>query len=348
MLFAALRDMQWRRRRLLIAVIGTGLVFAISLTGAGIGAAFRNETARSVAAARADRWLVPEGVSGPLTAVRPFPVTAATEVAGLPGVQRADPIVFTRSAIETSGTVDVNLFGVVPGGLGDVDPSEGRSLARSGEVVADRSTGADVGDVLHLGGRDFDVVGTVAGHTLFGAAPNLYVTIGDAQALQFDGAPLATAVLTAGVPAPGTLPDQVKALDNAAVRADALRILRTAVATIDFVNVLLWLVAVTIMSSMLYLSAIDRTRDIAVFKATGTSTAAISLGVVFQAVVMAMGASAVAVALALAMGPVVPIRPEVPGRAYVAVPVAALLAGAVGSLAAVRRAGRIQPALAFG
>jgi putative ABC transport system permease protein len=30
MLFAALRDMQWRRRRLVIAIISTGLVFAMT------------------------------------------------------------------------------------------------------------------------------------------------------------------------------------------------------------------------------------------------------------------------------------------------------------------------------
>jgi putative ABC transport system permease protein len=35
MLFAALRDMQWRRRRYVIAIASTGLVFAMTLVLTG-------------------------------------------------------------------------------------------------------------------------------------------------------------------------------------------------------------------------------------------------------------------------------------------------------------------------
>src|SRR6202023_810589 len=36
MLLAALRDMQWRRRRLVIAIISTGLIFAMTLVLTGL------------------------------------------------------------------------------------------------------------------------------------------------------------------------------------------------------------------------------------------------------------------------------------------------------------------------
>ena len=44
MLFTALRDMQWRRWRFVIAIVVTGLVFAMTLvlTGLANGALFRN------------------------------------------------------------------------------------------------------------------------------------------------------------------------------------------------------------------------------------------------------------------------------------------------------------------
>ena len=48
MLLAAWRDLQWRRRRFLIAVLGTALVFAMTLVLAGLSAAFVNEVDRTI------------------------------------------------------------------------------------------------------------------------------------------------------------------------------------------------------------------------------------------------------------------------------------------------------------
>jgi putative ABC transport system permease protein len=363
MLLAALRDLQWRRRRFLIAMIGTGLVFAMSLVASGVAAAFRNEMTRSIRYAAADRWLVPSTVSGPLTAVRPFPLTLADQASALPGVTRADPIVFARSAI-TSGpapttatnpseagtgkVVDVNLFGVVPDGVGAPHATKGRSVSGPGEAVIDRSAGAHIGDLIQVAGRELRVVGTIRGATMFDGAPNVYTRLDDAQQILFNGQPLATAVLTRGVPADGALPNGVKAMTPAAVKQDALRILKNAMATIDFVNVLLWLIAAAIMGSILYLTAIERTRDIAVFKATGAPTRGIVFGMMLQAVVLAAGSSLVAVVLSLLIGPLFPVTPEVPSMSYAAIPVVAVVAGLLAGAVAIRRAVTVQPALAFG
>jgi hypothetical protein len=43
MLFAALRDMQWRKRRLIIAVVSTGLIFGMTLVMTGLMNGFRVE-----------------------------------------------------------------------------------------------------------------------------------------------------------------------------------------------------------------------------------------------------------------------------------------------------------------
>jgi putative ABC transport system permease protein len=43
MLFAALRDMQWRKRRLIIAVVSTGLIFGMTLVLTGLANGFRVE-----------------------------------------------------------------------------------------------------------------------------------------------------------------------------------------------------------------------------------------------------------------------------------------------------------------
>lgn len=48
MLFAALRDMQWRRRRFVVAIVSTGLVFAMTLVLTGLANGFRVEAQRTV------------------------------------------------------------------------------------------------------------------------------------------------------------------------------------------------------------------------------------------------------------------------------------------------------------
>jgi putative ABC transport system permease protein len=348
MLLAALRDLQWRRRRFLLAVLGAGLVFATSLVGVGLSAAFRNEVDRTLEGIGADAWLVDETVAGPFSLTMPLPVETAAVAATLAGVEEAAPLLFSRWVITSGEAVDVNLIGVVPGALGSPPPSEGAALSGNGQAIADRSLGYDVGDRIDLGGTDVEIVGTVSGATLYGGSANVYVTLEDAQRVVFAGEPFATTVVTRGRPAADALPPGLKVMTNADVKADALRVLANAVATVDFVNVLLWIVAVSIMGSILYLSAIERTRDIAVYKATGTSTSAIAGGLALQALILAVSSSLVAIAIGLVLAPFFPLPSEIPGVAFVAIPLIAAAVSLVASLAAMRRAVTVQPALAFG
>ena len=55
------------------------------------------------------------------------------------------------------------------------------------------------------------------------------------------------------------------------MRADLKRPTQRGDQTIQFINVLLWIAAVGIVGSIVYLSAIERVREFAVMKATGAS-----------------------------------------------------------------------------
>ncbi len=61
MLIAALRDLQWRRRRFAIAVVGTGLVFAMTLVLTGLANGFRVEAQRTVDALGLDAFMIKAG-----------------------------------------------------------------------------------------------------------------------------------------------------------------------------------------------------------------------------------------------------------------------------------------------
>ena len=112
--------------------------------------------------------------------------------------------------------------------------------------------------------------------------------------------------------------------------------------------VLLWVVAALIVGSVIYLSALERTRDFAVLKAVGVVDASVLAGLCLQAVIVAVVAAVLGGLLSLVLGPLFPMRVVVPTSAFLLLPVIGVLIGLLASAAGMRRAVTIDPALAFG
>ena len=72
------------------------------------------------------------------------------------------------------------------------------------------------------------------------------------------------------------------------------------------IAVLLWVVAALIVGSVIYLSALERTRDFAVLKAVGVSTRSVLAGLCLQAVIVAVVAAVLGGLLSLVLGPLFP------------------------------------------
>jgi len=341
-----LRDLQWRKRRFAIAVVGAGLVFALTLVIAGMSASFRDEAARTVAAVGADAWVVRAGTAGPFTTLATLPAALAGEIAKEPGVRAADPIVVIHQTIRAPRDRDINLFGHRIGGLGAPPVKVGRPVAASGEAVVDSTLGLHPGSRFGLGPGTFTVAGTTAGMSFNAGIPTVYVSIQDVQVLVFGGRPVAGAIVTRGVPA--SVPAGYAMMGNAGARADLLRPVAKAVGSIDIFQLLLWIVAALIVGSVVYVSALERVRDFAVLKATGSSSRGLLAGLALQAVILSLAGALVAILLAVALTPLFPIKVEVPVRAVVLLPGIAIGVGLLASLAGVRRAVGVDPAVAFG
>jgi putative ABC transport system permease protein len=73
----ALRNVQFRRRQFLLAVVGTALVFAMALLVTGIREGFRTEAQRILGGMGGDTWAVSSSGSGPFTGTEPMPVSVA-------------------------------------------------------------------------------------------------------------------------------------------------------------------------------------------------------------------------------------------------------------------------------
>jgi putative ABC transport system permease protein len=321
-------------------MLGVALVFAMGLVMTGLSASFSAEVGRTLDALGGAAWAVPDDAAGPFTSFHPVPAALA--------IREASPLMALRQTTSDGGAVqDIIVLGVEPGRLGSPRAARGVDLAGTGEAVVDDDlTGVHVGGSLSVGHRSFTVVGTVSGQRLYAGLPLVYLPLADAQALAVGGQPLATAFLFPGPPA--TVPAGLKLLSRAQVQDDTLRPLADARSSISFVRVLLWIVAATVIGSVLYLQALERTRDFAVFKATGASTASIGAGLVLQAVVLSLAAAIVAALLAAVLAPLFPMHVEIPTSALLLLPAVTVVVGLVASLLALRRAVAVQPALAFG
>ncbi|OSC38836.1 hypothetical protein B8W66_19180 [Mycobacterium decipiens] len=77
MRFAALRDMQCRRRRLAITIISTGLIFGMTLVWTGLANGFRVEARHTVDSMGVDAFVVKSGAPG-VVASAPLATAAST------------------------------------------------------------------------------------------------------------------------------------------------------------------------------------------------------------------------------------------------------------------------------
>lgn len=353
MLKAAWRDLQWRRKRFAITIVGTALVFAMSLLMSGLSNSFVVEIDRTLDTIAADRWVTRDDAAG---AFSPGSFLTPTDLAVLtapqPGVDDAAPVVFGSAAAETAPgdsaneVLNVTLFGVVPLGVGaPSEVVEGSAELGGGEVIVPRSLGKDVGDTVRVAGTDLTVTGVVDTASLLAGTPTLTVTVEQAQQLLLGGQPLASMVVFRGVP---DLPAGYTSFTRDEARADLLRPMQNPMQSIDFVKVLLWLVAALIVASVVYLTVLERTRDFAVFKATGVSNAAIGAGICLQAVVVAVVASVLGIVLALLLAPFFPMHVEIAVSAMVTLPLLAIAVGIASGLFGVVRTVRVAPATAFG
>jgi len=340
----AARDLQFRRRRFLIAIAATGLVFGIALLLDGASKNINDETTRIVGLFHADRFVVARRATGPFTTTVVIPDGPGT-VAGH-GAGRADPFLVSRATVRAGKLVDVNLVGYRPGGLGTPPVDEGRAVRGPGEVVVDSSLDAGVGDRLRVGELDLRVVGTSSSIRFNFGTPSLFVALADAQRIVFGGQRLVLAYAARG---PVTFDGStLRSVSNAQAEDDLHRTTKSGSDTVSFLNVLLWIVAAGIVASIVYLNALERTRDFAVLKATGSSNRSIVGGLALQATFITVLAAVLAVGIAFALKPGFPFPVTMSSSSVLKTVVVAIAVGLLASLVGVRRAVTTDPALAIG
>lgn len=337
MLLLILRDLQFRRWRVGLTIVLMAIVMTLLFIMSGLVNQFNTEPASATSQAAGDlNWIITEGTGGPFTSPRPIIAQAFVEVPG-------EPILVAPSAVNG---MRVALVARSYERLAGPFLAQGRHPRAAGEVVIDETAGFSVGDSITVGGLPATVVGLTSDATILAGVPLTFVTLDFGQEAAAGGSDLLLAKLSEQSPA--ALPPGFKVLTPQDVVDDTLIPLDGAVSSITLVRALLWLITVIIIAAIIYISALERTRDFAVLKAVGGRTKDLGTSLLAQGVLMTLIAVGLAGILQAFIAPSFPLKVRVPTSAWLTIGIGAAVASLVAGAAGVWRVKSTSPAEAFG
>jgi putative ABC transport system permease protein len=372
----AFRDIRHKLGRFVLTCLGLSLLMAVVVTMAGI---YRGLTADALALARsirADVWVVQAGTNGPFAETSRMPGDTREMIARIDGVIAAGALTLQTMQIEHDGRhLRLQVVGFEPGRPGDpVNLVAGRGITRSHyELIADRQTGLAIGDRLEFGSDVYTIVGLTAGSVTFSGDSVVYVTLRDAQDLQFEltppevrrdaargprqaGVDIVNAVvarISANVPVEAIAADvrrwkHLSALSEAEQEAVlTTTVIQRARQQLGMFMAVLTVVSAVIVALIVYTLTIDKLREIATLKLIGAPDRTIIGLVVQQALLMGVVGFVAGVALVAAAKNWFPrhvvLEPTDLTMLLGVVVVVCLLASALG----VRVAVRVDPARAL-
>jgi putative ABC transport system permease protein len=190
----AYRDIKHNPLRFVLTNFGLSLLLGIVITITGVYRGLIDDALRQASAANADLWVVQAGTNGPFAEASRIPGDTRELVARVYGIDRAGAVTYQTVQTELNDKpLRLFLIGYElgrPGGPRSL--MTGRDILRSHyEMVVDRSAGLALGQEVPLGthGHKFTVVGLMRDAVTSSGDPVGYITLHDAQALQFEFAP---------------------------------------------------------------------------------------------------------------------------------------------------------------
>jgi putative ABC transport system permease protein len=210
----AYRDVRHNLGRFLLTCVGLSLLMTVVLSMMGIYNGLVIDALTIVRAPKVDLWVVESGTRGPFAESSRIPGDTREAIARLSGVAAAGSVTYqTVEASHLGAKLRLYVVGYEPGRAGGPGAlAAGRQIGRSHyQLIADRRTGLAIGDRIALGRNTFTVVGLTEDQVNSGGDPAVYMTLRDAQKLQFDLAPPAARVQIARG-APGASLDTVNAV----------------------------------------------------------------------------------------------------------------------------------------
>ncbi|HJV68666.1 ABC transporter permease [Ideonella sp.] len=185
----ALKDIRRHVGKFVATIAGVAMLLAIVLVMNGIYQGNIADGVWLIDNTATDLWVVERGRGGPFNESSRIPLDSAKSVAATPGVAQASPLVIYAAQREVGGrSQQFTVIGhEVFGGLGGPGRLvRGRTIAAPHyELVADRKLGLALGERVTFGTHAYTVVGITQGAVDSGGNPLVYLSLPDAQEVQF-------------------------------------------------------------------------------------------------------------------------------------------------------------------
>jgi putative ABC transport system permease protein len=189
MMDLAIKDIRHRPRRFILTCIGIGMLLMVVMAMGGIYRGLVDDATLMVEKTGADVWVVQKDTNGPIAESSRIPEDLKHTLRALPGVEDTGALSYQTVQIDWKSNPK-RLFVIgYDKNLGLGGPSDiiaGRPiLKRHFETVASVKSGLKIGEVLSLGQDDYTVVGLTRSMVSPSGDPVIYLTLADAQKVQF-------------------------------------------------------------------------------------------------------------------------------------------------------------------
>ena len=191
MINLAKREIEHTLGKFLVTSAGVGMLLGIVLIMIGVYRGMIIDAQVLIDDIGADLWVVQEGTLGPFAEASRVHEDLKNSIGIIEGVEKAEGITFQNMQVPTqSGLVRVMAVGYDPlGSFSAINPArlvKGRMLKEEHyEMVATDKIGLNLGEKVPLGRDIYTVVGITHGSVSSGGDPLVYVSLKDAQKLQF-------------------------------------------------------------------------------------------------------------------------------------------------------------------
>ena len=184
------KDIRRHLGKFLATIVGVAMLLAIVLVMNGIYQGNIKDGVWLIDHTATDLWVVERGRGGPFNEASRIPLDSYKSVAATPGVARASPLALYTAQREIAGRdqqftiVGYDIGGGAGGPQGIV---QGNTIsAPHYAMVADQKLGLQVGDRVPLGNEHYTVVGLTRGAVDSAGNPLIYLSLPDAQKVQFE------------------------------------------------------------------------------------------------------------------------------------------------------------------
>lgn len=184
----AVRDIRYNKGRFILTSLGLGLLIGVVMSMGGIYRGLFADAMSISEATAADIWVVQQDTNGPFAENSRVPEDLKYRIAAVPGVAQASPLSFQTIQVDRQGRLfRFFLVGYDLQGLGGPPVILiGRGIRQKHyEIVVAQGMQMKLGEIIHLGLHDYTVVGMTGKMVSSGGDPVAYVSLADAQDIQF-------------------------------------------------------------------------------------------------------------------------------------------------------------------